>query len=84
MVHDADLAGRITRRANVFDGKPIIRDRRIAVEHVTGMPASGDSVKTILPEYPFLEPEDIRACLLYAHRAVAREAGREPSRISPS
>ena len=45
VVHDADLAGRITRRANVFDGKPIIRDMRIAVEHVTGMPASGDSVE---------------------------------------
>ncbi len=28
---------------------------------------------TILGEYPFLEPEDIQACLIFAHRLLAGE-----------
>ena len=38
MATDSELLGRITVRADVFGGKPIIRDMRIAVEHVLGMP----------------------------------------------
>ena len=61
------LLDRITTRPDVFGGKPIIRDMRIAVEHVLGMLAAGDSAETILQEYPILEPEDIQACLLFDH-----------------
>ena len=68
MATESELLGRITVRAEVFGGKPIIRDMRMAVEHVLGMLAAGDTAETILDEYPFLEPEDIRACLLFAHR----------------
>ena len=46
---------------------------RMAVEHVLGMLAAGDTAETILREYPFLEPEDIQACLLFAHRARSGE-----------
>ena len=68
---DAELLARITVRPNVFGGKPLVRDMRIAVEHVLGMLAAGDSAETILEEYPDLTPEDIQACLLFAHRSVA-------------
>ena len=68
---DAELLARITVRPNVFGGKPLIRDMRIAVEHVLGMLAAGDSAETILEEYPDLTPEDIQACLLFAHRSIA-------------
>ena len=68
-----DLLKRITVRADVFGGKPIIRDMRIAVEHILGMLAAGDTAQTILQEYPVLEPEDIQACLLFAHRSLAGE-----------
>ena len=37
------------------------------------MLAAGDTPETILHEYPFLEPEDIQACLLFAYRALAGE-----------
>ena len=70
---DEDLLKRITVRPEVFGGKPIIRDMRIAVEHVLGMLASGEPRETILQEYPVLEPKDIQACLLYAHRSLAGE-----------
>ena len=73
MPTNPELLRRITARPGVFGGKPIIRDLRIAVEHVLGMLAAGDSVETILREYPILEPEDIRACLLFAHHSMAGE-----------
>jgi len=71
MTAHPELMDRITVRQDVFGGKPIIRDLRIAVEHILGMLAAGDSAETILHEYSVLEPEDIQACLLYAHRSIA-------------
>ena len=63
-----DLLNRISIVPAIFGGKPIIRGRRLAVEHVLGMLAAGDDPQTILDGYPWLEPEDIQACLVYAHR----------------
>ncbi len=71
MTEETLLLNRITVRADIFGGKPIIRDMRIAVEHVLGKLAAGDTAETILNEYPFLEPEDIQACLVFAHRSLA-------------
>ena len=67
------LLERITANPDIFGGKPIIRGRRLAVEHVLSMLAAGDTNETILEGYPWLEPDDIAACLLYAARLVARE-----------
>ena len=68
-----DLLNRISVVPAIFGGKPIIRGRRLAVEHVLGMLAAGDDPQTILDGYPWLEPEDIQACLVYAHRLVGHE-----------
>jgi uncharacterized protein (DUF433 family) len=68
-----DLLDRITVNPAIFGGKPLVRGRRLAVEHVLGMLAAGDSAEALLEAYPWLEPEDIRACLQYAHRLVAHE-----------
>lgn len=70
---ETELLERITIDPRIFGGKPIIRGRRLAVEHVLGMLAAGDSPETILAGYDWLEPDDIRACLLYAKRLVANE-----------
>ena len=67
------LLRRITVNPEIFGGKPIIRGRRLAVEHVLGMLAAGDSPETLLSGYPWLEREDILACLAYAHRVVEHE-----------
>jgi uncharacterized protein (DUF433 family) len=40
---------------------------------VLGMLAAGDSIETILEGYPWLEREDVLACLTYAHRLVEHE-----------
>lgn len=67
------LLERITVNPVIFGGKPIIRGRRLAVEHVLGMLAAGDTPQTILEGYPWLELADIQACLVYARRLVAHE-----------
>lgn len=67
------LLERITINPSIFGGKPIVRGRRLAVEHVLGMLAAGDAPETILEGYPWLEAEDIRACLIYARRLVGNE-----------
>lgn len=70
---ETELLNRIQVNPAIFGGKPIIRGLRIAVEHILGMLAAGDTPETILQEYPFLEPEDIQACLLFAYRSLAGE-----------
>ena len=67
------LLERITVNPKIFGGKPIIRGRRLAVEHVLGMLAAGDTPEIILGGYPWLEMDDIKACLVYAHRLVSHE-----------
>jgi uncharacterized protein (DUF433 family) len=45
--HDL-LMERITCDSGIFGGKPIIRGRRLAVEHVLDMLAAGNDATTIL------------------------------------
>jgi len=68
-----DLLGRITVNPAIFGGKPIVRGRRISVELVLSLLAQGAPAEEILDDYPDLEPEDIRACLAYAHAVIARD-----------
>ena len=70
---EAEWLKRIEVNPQIFGGKPIIRGLCMAVEHILGMLAAGDTREKILHEYPFLEPEDIQACLLLAHRAMTGE-----------
>jgi uncharacterized protein (DUF433 family) len=70
---ETKLLERVTVNPKIFGGKPIIRGRRLAVEHVLGMLAAGDTPETILSGYPWLEPEDIQACLVYARRLAGHE-----------
>jgi len=68
-----EMLSRITVNPQIFGGKPIIRGQRLAVEHLLGMLAAGDSPEVILEYYPWLESDDIQACLVYAHRMVSHE-----------
>jgi uncharacterized protein (DUF433 family) len=67
------LLERITVNPKIFGGKPIIRGHRLAVEHILGLLVAGDTPETILEGYPWLEREDIQACLVYAQRLVGHE-----------
>jgi uncharacterized protein (DUF433 family) len=72
-MNENKLLERITVNPNIFGGKPIIRGRRLAVEHILGMLAAGDTPEVLLEGYPWLEYEDIQACLVYAQRLVGHE-----------
>lgn len=68
-----DIIQRITFRQGVLGGKPIIRGLRISVEMILDLLTKGASEQEILEDYPELEPDDLRAALLYAHHLVAGE-----------
>jgi uncharacterized protein (DUF433 family) len=63
-------ADRITFNPNQCGGRPCIRGMRIRVKDVLGMLAAGVSETEILRDFPYLQPEDIRACLEYAAEQV--------------
>lgn len=82
-MREIELLARITANPQIFGGKPIIRGRRLAVEHVLGMLAAGDTTDDLLAAYPWLEAADIQACLLYARKLVAQERI-EPLTLDPA
>lgn len=73
-MNDEVLLKRITSRPEVFGGKPIIRGLRVSVELILSLLAQGESWETILDDYPDLDPNDIRACLAYAHAVIAHDS----------
>ncbi len=69
-----DLLRRITFDQDILRGKPVIRGMRISVEMILELLSKGATWEEILEDYPELEPDDIRAALLYAHHLVAGES----------
>jgi uncharacterized protein (DUF433 family) len=63
-------AHRITFDPEQCGGRPCIRHYRIRVKDVMDMLAAGVPEPEILEDFPFLEPDDIRACLEYAAEQV--------------
>ncbi|WP_442485730.1 DUF433 domain-containing protein [Aeoliella sp. SH292] len=57
---------RITFDPAVMGGKPCIRGMRVTVGTILGLLAAGKSHQEILEAYPYIEPEDIEQCLVYA------------------
>ncbi len=70
-MNDTALLGRITANPEIFGGKPIIRGMRISVELILSLLAQGVPQDEILADYPDLQPDDIRACIAYAHSVIA-------------
>ena len=56
---------RITVDPMVMSGKPCIRGLRVTVANVLRQLANGRTRPQILASYPYLEEEDIEACLDY-------------------
>ena len=71
MYDNHEILKRITARPDVFGGKPIIRDLRISVELILSLLSQGATQEELLDDYPELEPDDIRACIAYAHTVIA-------------
>ncbi|HEX6751612.1 MAG TPA: DUF433 domain-containing protein [Longimicrobium sp.] len=67
-----DLTERITIEPGKRSGKPCIRGLRITVQDVLEYLASGMSEDEILNDFPYLEHEDILACLAFAAQRERR------------
>ena len=61
LMHD-----RITSNPDICGGKPCIRGMRIRVRDILEYMAGGDTVDTLLAAFPYLERDDIYACLAFA------------------
>ena len=61
-----DYSQIITIEPGKRSGKPCIRGLRITVGDVLGYLASGMTHEEILRDFPYLNEEDIRACLAFA------------------
>jgi len=61
-----ELLKRITIIPGLCGGKPTIRGKRMTVTMVLENLSGGDSFDDMLEDYPFLEKDDLYACLLYA------------------
>jgi uncharacterized protein (DUF433 family) len=70
---DAFLS-RIVSDPDTLHGKPRIKGTRIAVYMILQMIAGGDTIETILEQFPSLTEEDIQASLSYAARLAEFEA----------
>jgi uncharacterized protein (DUF433 family) len=69
-----DLLNRITSNPDISFGKPVIRGTRMAVVFLMEHLAAGDSYEDILKAFPFLEKDDILACLQYATQLLEKNA----------
>jgi uncharacterized protein (DUF433 family) len=57
---------RITFNPNQCGGRPCIRGMRIRAKDALDLLAAGLSEAEVLSDFPYLEREDIRACLAFA------------------
>ena len=62
------LLGRITVERDKCGGRPCLRGLRVRVTDVLGMWTEGVAHEEILRDFPYLEPDDIKAALAYAAR----------------
>ena len=60
------LIERITINPDTCHGKPTIRNMRYPVEMILDLLSSGMTWVEIMEDYPSIEEDDIRACLLFA------------------
>lgn len=66
-----ELLKRITQKPGYCGGRPCIRGLRIRAADVLEMLAEGVREEEILADFPDLERDDIRACLVFAAKRAA-------------
>ena len=71
---DEELLERIVVDPKVMVGKPVIRGTRLTVDFILNLVAHGAKEEEILDEYKGLTEEDLRACFLFATKALADAA----------
>lgn len=67
---EQELIKRITLNPDVCFGKPTIRNMRYPVEMILDLLSAGMTTEELIEDYPALEVDDIKACLLFASKLV--------------
>jgi uncharacterized protein (DUF433 family) len=63
----------IVRDARICSGQPVVRGTRVLVRVVLGYLAQGETIETILKEFPSLSAEDVRAVIAFAAASAAED-----------
>lgn len=71
MTRRDQMLERISIDPKVCFGKPVVKGTRIWVSLILDFLANGDSVETVLQEYPQLTREDILACIAFGAEAAS-------------
>jgi uncharacterized protein (DUF433 family) len=72
------LLERITINPLVMTGKPTVRGSRLTVEHIIKAVNSGLSYEDMKIDFPFLEEDDLEACILYNDIQIFKDLNIEP------
>lgn len=56
---------RITVNPQRMGGRPCVRDLRVTVGMIVGQISAGQSIESLLRDYPYLEREDVMQALRY-------------------
>ena len=64
---------RIEINAGVCHGKPVIKGTRVLVSQLLGALAGGDSIETVLSDYPSITADDIFAAFAFAGKLAQFE-----------
>jgi uncharacterized protein (DUF433 family) len=78
-----DYLDRIVQDPKILVGKPTVRGTRIPVELVLRHLEENPDLGELFAAFPRLTPEDVRACLAYARRAVERKRPRSEDTSTP-
>ena len=63
-----ELLDRITIEPGKRGGRPCVRGLRVTVTDVLELLSNGLTSEQVVKQLPYLEPDDVRACLAYAAR----------------
>ncbi|MBM2814359.1 MAG: hypothetical protein HW421_1121 [Ignavibacteria bacterium] len=67
------ISDRITISPDICNGKPTIRGIRITVQTILEYLKAGETIDSILEQYPSLEKEDISACWEFAVKSASNQ-----------
>jgi uncharacterized protein (DUF433 family) len=71
MTRRDQMLERISINPAVCFGKPVIKGTRIWVSLILDFLASGDSIETVLKEYPHITRDDVLACFAFGAEAAS-------------
>ena len=73
-MQNQEILQRISLTHDICHGKPCIKGTRIPVYLIVSLVAEGESIESIIQDYPSLTPEDIKAAIHYAAKLCEYEA----------